>query len=92
MGSYFCWRRLLLDEQIVRTTPQLCVEILSPEGRLARYDERLKDYFEMGVPVCWVLDPGERRAWIVTPGRMDEVTGGKLRAGKYEIPLNVIFR
>ena len=80
------------DEQIVRTTPLLCIEVLSPEDRLSRYDERLRDYFEMGVPVCWVLDPGERRAWVATPGHMDEVTDGILRAEKYELPLSVVFR
>src|ERR1019366_6054906 len=44
-------------EKIILTPPALCIEILSPEDRLNRTMQRLDDYFRMGVPVCWVIDP-----------------------------------
>src|SRR5947209_13335595 len=40
-------------ERVITVPPVLCVEILSPEDRMARYLDRLNDYFDMGVPVCW---------------------------------------
>jgi Uma2 family endonuclease len=74
-------------EQIIRAPPILCIEILSPEDRMSRYLERVNDYFEMGVPSCWIIDPAGRRAWIATPGNLAEATDGILRSGDLEMPL-----
>jgi len=45
------------DEQIITHPPLLCVEILSPEDRFGRVNERLADYARMGVHAVWVIDP-----------------------------------
>jgi Uma2 family endonuclease len=79
------------DEQIVRTAPALCIEILSPEDRLSKTMQRLDDYFDMGVPVCWVVDPFDRRGWIALPGQWTEAPDGLLRAGDLEVPLSEIL-
>ena len=55
-------------EQIVTTPPALCIEILSAEDAMSRLIVRINEYFEMGVPVCWVIDPVGRNAWVATPG------------------------
>jgi Uma2 family endonuclease len=75
------------DEQIVTHPPVLCIEILSPEDRMTRYLERVNDYFEMGVPSCWIIDPAGRRAWVATPGLLAEATDGVLRSGDLEMTL-----
>jgi Uma2 family endonuclease len=80
------------EEQIVTTPPILCIEILSPEDQLSRYEERLNDYFAMGVPSCWIIDPGSRRAWVATPGNLAEAGDGVLRSGDLEMPLNAILK
>ena len=54
-------------EKIFTTPPFLCVEILSPEDRMSRVWERIHDYFEMGVPNVWVIDPENRVAHIAGP-------------------------
>jgi Uma2 family endonuclease len=74
-------------EKIIGNPPILCIEILSPEDRMSRYLERVNDYFEMGVPACWIIDPIGRRAWIATSGHLDEATDGLLRSGDLEMPL-----
>ena len=79
------------DEQVVRTAPALCIEILSPEDRTGRTMRRLDDYFQMGVPVCWVIDPLDRRGWIAFPGHLAEPSDRVLRAGDLEIPLSEIL-
>jgi Uma2 family endonuclease len=79
------------NEEIVVTPPELCIEILSPEDTLARTLERIKDYIAMGVPACWIVDPVGRQGWIATPGRLDDVTDGMLRANGIEIPLSEVF-
>lgn len=42
--------------------PVLAVEILSPEDSLAETVRRTDDYFAMGVPAVWVIDPEKRTA------------------------------
>ncbi len=79
-------------EQVPRTAPALCVEIiLSPEDRFSAFMERLSDYFRVGVPVCWIIDPLARRAWIATPGQLLEPSDGILRAGEIEMPLRDVL-
>src|SRR6266853_6620277 len=53
-------------EQIFRTPPFLCVEILSPEDRMKRVQERIDDYLAMGVPYVWVFDPSTRHVYVAT--------------------------
>jgi Uma2 family endonuclease len=74
-------------EKIVRTPPMLCIEILSPEDRMSRIIERVRDYFQIGVPVCWIIDPELGSGWIATPGQLTEPADGILRAGEIEMPL-----
>ena len=80
-------------DPIVRRAPFLCVEILSREDTVTRLNERLLDYFQMGVRFVWVLDPLTRRAFCYTPGEMHEVLDGMLRANNPEIvvPLEEVF-
>lgn len=50
-------------EQVTETPPLLCIEILSPEDRLARAERVLADYRTMGVENLWLLDPIRRAAY-----------------------------
>jgi Uma2 family endonuclease len=49
-------------EQIVRTPPLLCIEVLSPEDRMSDMQEKVDDYLQMGVEIVWVVDPRRRKA------------------------------
>ena len=74
-------------EEIVRTPPLVCIEILSRGDTMRDMMERLNDYFAIGVPVCWVIDPVRGTGWTATPGHLAESTDGILRAGAIELPL-----
>jgi Uma2 family endonuclease len=80
-------------DPIVRQAPFLCVEILSKEDTVTRLNERISDYFQMGVPYVWVIDPLTRRAFCYTPGEMHEVLDGMLRTKDPDIvvPLEEVF-
>jgi Uma2 family endonuclease len=80
-------------EKIFTTPPFLCVEILSPEDRMIRVWERIRDYFEMGVPNVWVIDPQTRVAHIASPtGDLHRVTDSLLTTDPaLEVPLSEIF-
>jgi|ERR1035437_8503309 Uma2 family endonuclease len=80
-------------EKIFTAPPFLCVEILSPEDRMSRVWERINDYFEMGVPNVWIIDPETRVAHIARPtGDLLRVTD-TLRTTDpvLEVPLSEIF-
>jgi Uma2 family endonuclease len=80
-------------DPIVRQAPFLCIEILSREDTVTRLNEKLSDYFQMGVRYVWVLDPLTRRAYCYVPGEMHEVLDGILRTNTpdIEVPLAEVF-
>lgn len=53
-------------EPVLNSPPFLCVEILSPEDRMTRVLERVKEYFAFGVAYVWVIDPETRTAYSYT--------------------------
>jgi Uma2 family endonuclease len=79
------------DDDIVTTPPELCIEILSPEDTVTRTLDKIKDYFSLGVPVCWMIDPIGRQGWIATPGHLEDAADGILRAGGIEMPVAVTY-
>ena len=50
-------RRDAPDEQIITHPPIVCIEILSPEDRFGRIEDRIGDYLSIGVRDVWVIDP-----------------------------------
>ena len=81
------------EEDILTSPPFLCVEILSPEDRVGRMQERIDDYFRFGVRFVWLIGPYARRAWIYTADTIQEVRDGMLRTENPElvVPLAEIF-
>ena len=47
-------------EQTLTRPPLAVIEILSPEDRISRHNERLGDYRQMGIQNVWVIDPSTR--------------------------------
>ncbi|HUI79300.1 MAG TPA: Uma2 family endonuclease [Bryobacteraceae bacterium] len=81
------------DEQILTKPPFLCIEVLSPEDRMTRMQQRIADYLKFGVSYVWVIDPQPREAWIYTADTMREVQDGVLRTANPEllVPLTEVF-
>ena len=81
------------DEQILTVPPFLCIEILSPEDRMTRVRDRIDDYFQMGVPNVWVVDPARREAFEATPAGDLHCVTEMLRTTDpcLEVPLAEIF-
>ena len=73
------------EEDILTSPPFLCVEILSPEDRVGRMQERFDDYFRFGVRYVWLIDPRARRSWIYTADMIQEVRDGMLRTENPEL-------
>ena len=42
---------------VMRETPALLIEVVSPSDTLLDFEDRLADYEEMGIEFVWVVDP-----------------------------------
>lgn len=70
---------------IVDQPPFLCIEILSPRDRMAEMQDRIDDYLSFGVSYVWVINPRDRRAFVYTKERVEEVKDGVLRTANPDI-------
>jgi Uma2 family endonuclease len=66
------------SEQIVAHAPLLCIEVLSPEDRVSRVRDRVRDYLDMGVREVWVADPASRSVAVYSGATSTEHTAGDL--------------
>jgi len=77
-------------EEIVRTAPLLCIEVLSPDDRMAEMHDKIDDYLAMGVTAIWIVNPRRRKAFVVDRGALipvDELTvpGTDIRVAVSEV-------
>jgi Uma2 family endonuclease len=79
------------NEQIFTTPPFICVEILSPEDRLSRIQERMSDYLSFGVPYVFLLDPETRKAFRWTTAGMIQVPEIRTENPDLLVPLAELF-
>ena len=78
-------------EQIFTKPPFICIEILSPEDRLAATQEKVQDYLEMGVPYIWLIDPRKQKAWRCTGNDLNEVSELRTENPDIVVPLPALF-
>ena len=81
-------------EQIVRTPPVLCIEILSPADTIRGMRERVRDFLQMGVREVWLVDPATRSVILCAGNIMTEQTEGALvlEGTLISIPIAEAFR
>jgi len=72
----------------------LCVEILSPEGRVGAMLAKCEQYHAWGVPFCWVVDPEKQTAWQYHAGAKPEHVdrAGTVTAGELSVRREELFR
>jgi Uma2 family endonuclease len=76
-------------EQIITHPPLIVIEILSPEDRLGRFQERIDDYLGFGVENIWVIDPERRTAFTATASGLHPVRSNELTVP--ETPIRVVL-
>jgi Uma2 family endonuclease len=85
------------QEGILRMSPDLAIEVLSPSNRPAQMRDKVADYLDTGAAMVWVVDAKRR---IVTVHRrteaevlsaQDTLGGGDVIAG-WSLPVSEIFR
>jgi len=77
--------------RIFTSPPHVAVEVVSPDDRVSRMQEKIDDYLTFGIPYVWVIYPESRRAYIYTNDGAREAKDGILRAGELQVPLSALF-
>ena len=69
--SFVSWDRVpgrkFPDEQVPPLIPDLAVEVISPSNTPKEMDEKLREYFEKGVRLVWLVRPKSRVVDVYTP-------------------------
>ena len=76
-------------EQIIRTPPVLCIEVLSSDDSLRTLHRRVRDYIIMGVENIWVVDPWNRVAYYASAQGYLQPTGGFLHIPDTEVAVSL---
>ncbi len=77
-----------VPEPVLTSAPFLCIEILSPEDRMSRVIERVKEFLAFGVSYVWVIDPESRSAFSYTKDEVREARD-RLTTANPEISISV---
>jgi len=79
-------------EQVLTKPPLAVIEILSPEDRISRYNQRLTDYRQMGVANIWVIDPSTRVAYDCSTPAWIPVEEFRVSGTSIFLPLGELWR
>ena len=79
-------------EQVLTRPPLAVIEILSPEDRISRYNERLSDYRQMGIANVWVIDPSTRVGYDCSTPAWIPVEDFRIANTPIILPLNELWR
>lgn len=78
--------------RVLTEPPFLCIEILSPEDRATRIEDKIDDYLAFGVAHVWIIDPRKRRAWsCTTEGRREAANLLTTNVPRIELPIQELF-
>jgi Uma2 family endonuclease len=78
--------------RILQEPPFLCIEIVSPEDRVGRMEEKIDDYLKFGVQYVWLIDPRKKLAWSYTrAGKREAVSILVTDEPRIEVPILDLF-
>ena len=86
------------EEPIPTLPPTLAVEVLSPSNTRAEIAQKLREYFESGCRLAWIIDPASRTAEVYrTPGEptrrlgVDDLLDGEDVLPGFSLRLGEVF-
>jgi Uma2 family endonuclease len=62
------WRRDVPVQPVFDQPQLIAVEVLPPEDRHSRVQEKIEGYREFQVPNIWIVDPNKRLGWDCSDG------------------------
>jgi len=79
-------------EQVFTSPPLIWIEILSPEDRTIRINQKVREVLDFGVPYVWVIDPETLESELHTKSGTRTLEDGTLRVEGtgIEVPLRLL--
>lgn len=79
-------------EQILTSPPLIWIEILSPEDRTIRINQKVREVLGFGVRYVWVIDPQTLESELHTKSGTRTLEDGTLRVEgtRIEVPLQLV--
>lgn len=84
-------RRELPIEQVFVTPQLVAIEVLSPEDRQSRLQQRIQDFIDFGVENIWVVDPKKRIGWNCSDGNWSRAERFEVAGTPIYMSLNELF-
>ena len=99
--AFASWDRIpgrkIPQEPIPDLSPELVVEVLSQSNTEAEMQRKLREYFDSGVRLVWLIDPRQRLVRVFSDGMLtatltagDALTADDILSG-FRLPLEELF-
>jgi Uma2 family endonuclease len=86
------WTRTVPIEPVFSQPQLIVVEVLSPEDRHSKVQEKVEDYRRFQVPHIWVVDPLERMGWDCSDGNWLRASRFAVEGSPIHLDLEQLFR
>jgi Uma2 family endonuclease len=86
------WARQVPVEPVFSQPQWIAVEVLSPEDRQAKMQERIEDFRQFGVANIWIIDPAKRLGWDCSDGNWTAKSRFELAGAPVYLDLDELFR
>jgi len=80
------------DEQVFTKPPLIWIEVLSPDDRPIRVNDKVRELLEFGVPYIWIIDPETLESEVHTQHGSTSLSDGIFRipGTPIEVPLQAL--
>lgn len=84
-------------KKYLEVAPELVVEIVSPNDRWKEIQDKLQEYFAIGVETVWLVEPEERVVYVytelteLTRLTLEDTLHGEGVLTGFELPLRMLF-
>jgi Uma2 family endonuclease len=86
------WAREIPVQPVFDVPQLIAIEVLSPEDRQSRVQEKIEDYRQFGVANIWIIDPVKRRGWNCSDGNWILKTRFELAGLPVYLDLDELFK
>jgi Uma2 family endonuclease len=92
-----CSEEIPEDDAWWKVAPALWIEVLSPSNTALEMDRKLREFFEAGSQLAWIIDPRTQTAKVYSSAKRFKpldargiLDGGKVLPG-FKLPLAELF-
>jgi Uma2 family endonuclease len=86
------WAREVPVQSVFDQPPVIAIEVLSPEDRHSRVQEKIEDYRRFQVRNVWIVDPVKRLGWDCSDGNWTRKNRFEIQQSPVYMDLSELFR